>query len=70
MKNPENIKLAIQAMNESEVLKIEVKIIKIKDVLPHIMDNIRIEDFKEEIQECIKKYEEDNTDLKVNQVIN
>lgn len=29
------------------------------------MDNIRIEDFKEEIQDCIKKYEEDNTDLKV-----
>ena len=28
------------------------------------MDNIRIEDFKEEIQDCIKKYEEDNTDLK------
>jgi hypothetical protein len=29
------------------------------------MDNIRIESFKEKLDECIKKYEEDNTLIKV-----
>lgn len=64
-KSDDNIKLAIETMNESNILKIEVYFINPKDVLPFIMDNIKIEAFKEDIQGCIKKYEEDNSDLKV-----
>jgi len=29
------------------------------------MDNIKIESFKEKLDECIKKYEEDNNNIKV-----
>jgi predicted RNase H-like nuclease (RuvC/YqgF family) len=44
-------------MNESEVLKIE-------DVLPHIMGSIKIEVFKKEITNCINKYENNIQELK------
>ena len=37
-------------MEKSQVLKIE-------DVLPRIMDNIKIEEFKEQISNCIDLYE-------------
>ena len=38
-------------MNESKILKIE-------DVLPRIMDNIKIEEFKSQISDCIDVYEQ------------
>lgn len=44
-------------MNESEVLRIE-------DVLPHIMGNIKIEVFKKEITHCINIYENNIQELK------
>jgi hypothetical protein len=44
-------------MNESEVLKIE-------DVLPHIMGSIKIEVFKKEITNCINIYENNIQELK------
>jgi len=42
-----------------EALKImkDSKILKIEDVLPHITDTIKIEDFKKQISECISDYE-------------
>jgi len=55
--NGSNIHMALQTMNESEILKIE-------DVLPHLMDNIKIEVFKEEITSCITIYEKDIQTLK------
>ena len=49
-KNSDNFNFALETMNESEILKIE-------DVLPHIMGNIKIEVFKKEITQCINIYE-------------
>ena len=40
------------------------KILKIEDVLPHITDTIKIEDFKKQISECISDYEENIKKLK------
>ena len=40
------------------------KILKIEDVLPRIMDNIKIEEFKSQISECIDVYEENINKLK------
>jgi hypothetical protein len=56
-RNKDNFNLALEAMNESEVLKIE-------DVLPHIMGNIKIEVFKKEITNCINIYENNIQELK------
>ena len=49
-----------------EALKImkDSKILKIEDVLPHITDTIKIEDFKKQISECITDYEENIKKLK------
>ena len=49
-----------------EALKImkESKILKIEDVLPHITDTIKIEDFKKQISECIADYEKNIKKLK------
>lgn len=55
--NGTNINMALETMGESEILKIE-------DVLPHLMDNIKIEAFKEEITSCISIYENDIQNLK------
>ncbi len=49
--------MALEIMRESDILKIE-------DVLPHLMDNIKIEVFKEEITSCISIYENDIQNLK------
>ena len=56
-KNSNNFNLALEVMKESEILKIE-------DVLPHIMDNIKIEVFKTEITQCINIYENNIQELK------
>lgn len=56
-KNNQNFQNSLNIMKESEVLKIE-------DVLPHIVDNIRIEEFKEQISNCINVYEENIQKLK------
>ena len=49
-----------------EALKImkDSKILKIEDVLPHITDTIKIEDFKKQISECISDYEDNINNLK------
>ena len=46
----DDFKNALDIMEKSQVLKIE-------DVLPRIMDNIKIEEFKEQISNCIDLYE-------------
>ena len=46
----DDFKNALSIMEKSQVLKIE-------DVLPRIMDNIKIEEFKEQISNCIDLYE-------------
>lgn len=56
-KNSDNFNFALETMNESEILKIE-------DVLPHIMGNIKIEVFKKEITQCINIYENNIQELK------
>lgn len=56
-KTTDNFNFALETMNESEVLKIE-------DVLPHIMGNIKIEVFKKEITNCINIYENTIQELK------
>ena len=48
-----------------DVIK-ESKILKIEDVLPYITDNITIENFKLQISDCIKEYENNITNLKEN----
>lgn len=53
-KNGNNIEASLETMKDSDTLEIE-------DVLPHIMDNIKIEMFKREISSCINNYE-DNID--------
>ena len=50
-------KEALNIMRESKILKIE-------DVLPHITDTIKIEDFKKQISECINDYENNINKLK------
>ena len=50
-------KEALKIMKDSHILKIE-------DVLPHITDTIKIEDFKKQISECISEYEENINNLK------
>ena len=52
-----NFKTAIEIMDESNILKIE-------DVLPHIMDNIKIDEFKNQISSCINVYEKNIQELK------
>ena len=52
-----NFKDALEIMQLSKILKIE-------DVLPRIMDNIKIEEFKLQISECIDVYEENINKLK------
>jgi len=49
-----------------EALKImkESKILKIEDVLPHITDTIKIEEFKKQISSCINDYEKNIKRLK------
>ncbi|MCQ2816893.1 MAG: hypothetical protein MJ252_06485 [archaeon] len=51
----------------NETLKImdESKVLKIEDVLPCIMDNIKIEEFKEKISNCINVYEKNIDTLKI-----
>jgi hypothetical protein len=56
-KNSDNLDDALATMNESAILKIE-------DVLPHIMGSIKIEVFKKEITNCINIYENDIHELK------
>ncbi len=48
---------ALSIMEKSQVLKIE-------DVLPRIMDNIKIEEFKEQISNCIDLYEKNIKNLR------
>ena len=50
----------------NEALKImkESKILKIEDVLPHITDTIKIEEFKKQISNCINDYEQNIKKLK------
>ena len=50
---------AIKIMDKSKILKIE-------DVLPHITDSIKIEEFKKQISDCISQYEKNINDLKKN----
>ncbi len=52
-------KQALDIMKESKILKIE-------DVLPHITDTIKIEEFKNQISTCIKEYETNIKQLKEN----
>lgn len=56
-KNQDNFNLALETMNDSDILKIE-------DVLPHIMGNIKIEVFKKEITNCINLYENEIHELR------
>ena len=55
--NQNEFKQALDIMDESKILKIE-------DVLPHITDTIKIEEFKKQISNCINKYEENIKKLK------
>ena len=55
--NQSNFNYALSLMEESNVLKIE-------DVLPNIMGNIKIEVFKSEITKCINNYENSIESLK------
>ena len=48
-----------------EIMK-ESKILKIEDILPHITDSIKIEEFKKQISNCINEYEENIKNLKEN----
>lgn len=55
--NSTNFNFALKLMEESNVLKIE-------DVLPNLMGNIKIEVFKSEIIKCINNYENSIESLK------
>ena len=55
--NQNEFKQALNIMKESKILKIE-------DVLPHITDKIKIEEFKKQISNCINEYEENIKKLK------
>ena len=48
---------ALSIMKKSNILKIE-------DVLPHITDSIKIEEFKKQISNCINEYEDNINKLK------
>ena len=48
-----------------EIMK-ESKILKIEDILPHITDTIKIEEFKKQISNCINEYEDNIKNLKEN----
>ena len=50
---------AMEVMQKSQILKIE-------DVLPHITDSIKIEEFQKEISDCINQYEKNINGLKRN----
>ena len=50
---------AIKIMEKSKILKIE-------DVLPHITDSVKIEEFKKQISDCISQYEKNINGLKQN----
>ena len=52
-----NFKEALNILTKSKILKIE-------DVLPHITDTIKIEDFKNQISKCINDYEKNISNLK------
>lgn len=56
--NNSNISMALEIMKESN------EILKIEDILPHLMDNIKIEVFKDRITSCISVYENDIQNLK------
>ena len=58
-KDEEKFTQAIKIMEKSKVLKIE-------DVLPHITDSIKIEEFKSQISDCISQYEKNINKLKKN----
>ena len=58
-KKEEKFSKAIEIMEKSNILKIE-------DVLPHITDSVKIEEFKEQITKCITQYEENIKGLKDN----
>ena len=58
-KKEEKFTQAIKIMEKSKILKIE-------DVLPHITDSIKIEEFKKQISDCISQYEKNISDLKFN----
>ena len=53
----EDFKNALEIMKNSNILKIE-------DVLPRIMDNIKIDEFKGQISECINLYEKNIRELR------
>ena len=55
--NQGDFKQALEIMRESKILKIE-------DVLPHITDTIKIEEFKKQISKCINDYEANIKKLK------
>ena len=55
--NQNEFKQALDIMKESKILKIE-------DVLPHITDTIKIEEFKKQISNCINEYEANIEKLK------
>ena len=55
--NQNEFKQALDIMRESKILKIE-------DVLPHITDTIKIEEFKKQISKCINDYEANIKKLK------
>ena len=59
LKKEEKFSQAIEIMEKSNILKIE-------DVLPHITDSVKIEEFKEQITKCIKQYEDNIRGLKLN----
>ena len=58
-KKEEKFSKAIDIINKSKILKIE-------DVLPHITDSVKIEEFKEQITKCINQYEDNISSLKAN----
>ena len=54
-----NFQQSLEIMKESKILKIE-------DILPHITDTIKIEEFKKQISSCINEYEKTIDNLKKN----
>ena len=55
--NQNEFKKGLDIMKESKILKIE-------DILPHITEKIKIEDFKTQISDCIIEYEKNIQNLK------
>ena len=58
-KKEEKFNKALEIMEKSKILKIE-------DVLPHITDSVKIEEFQTQISKCISQYEENINGLKNN----